>query len=45
MSQDVDDYDRASELERLGGKVIELPRNDWQKLLASAEKIEKTKAA
>lgn len=35
LSQDVDSYDRASELERLGGEVIELPKNDW-KVLAEA---------
>jgi hypothetical protein len=29
-SQDVEDYDRATELEKLGGSVIELPKNDWQ---------------
>jgi len=28
-SQDVDDYDRATELEQMGGQVIELPRTDW----------------
>lgn len=28
----VTDYDRASELERLGGAVIELPRNQWQEI-------------
>ena len=29
-SRDVSDYDRATELERLGGDIIELPRNAWQ---------------
>ena len=29
MSQDVEDYDRASDLERLGGQIIELPKSDW----------------
>ena len=29
QSQDVDDYDRATELERLGSQIIELPQNDW----------------
>jgi len=29
-SAEVEDYDRASELERLGGQVIELPRSDWE---------------
>lgn len=30
-SQDVDDYDRASELEQLGGKVLELPVRQWDR--------------
>jgi hypothetical protein len=35
-SQDVEDYDVATEMERLGGNVIELPRNQWQELLKAA---------
>jgi hypothetical protein len=35
FSQEVDDYDRATELEALGGKLIELGTNDW-KVLADA---------
>lgn len=35
LAQDVESYDRASDLERLGGGVIELARNDWQALLAA----------
>ena len=31
-SQDVEDYDRATELERLGGQIIELPPNDWAEI-------------
>jgi hypothetical protein len=31
-SQDAGDYDRATELERLGGQIIELPRQAWQAL-------------
>jgi hypothetical protein len=31
-SQDVEDYDRATDLERLGGQLIELPRQAWQEL-------------
>ena len=31
-SQDVQDYDRATDLERLGGVVIELPKRDWHVL-------------
>jgi hypothetical protein len=30
MSQDVEDYDRASDLERLGAQIIELPKSDWK---------------
>lgn len=36
LAGDVADYDRASELERLGGQVIELPRNDWEVLAKAA---------
>lgn len=28
-AQDVPDYDRATQFERLGGEVLELPRSDW----------------
>lgn len=35
-SADVDDYDRASMLERLGGEVIELPKSDWKALAEAA---------
>jgi hypothetical protein len=35
LAGDVEDYDRASELERMGGRVIELAANDW-KVLAKA---------
>lgn len=35
-SQEVDDYDRATELEALGGKLIELPARDWHELGAAA---------
>lgn len=33
-AQDADDYDRATELEYLGGRVVELSRNEWQQLAA-----------
>jgi hypothetical protein len=36
LSQDVVDYDRASELERLGGKVIEMGQAEWRGLLEAA---------
>jgi hypothetical protein len=35
MSQDVESYDRATELERIGAQVIDLPKADW-KILAEA---------
>jgi hypothetical protein len=35
MSADVESYDRASELEVVGAKIIELPKDDW-KVLAEA---------
>lgn len=36
FSADVDDYDRASELERLGGRIIELPQDQWKRLAEAA---------
>lgn len=36
-SQDVESYDRATELERLGGQIIELPPQDWQVLAGAAQ--------
>jgi len=35
-SEDLDDYDRASEFERLGGDIIELPKGDWKRLAEAA---------
>lgn len=35
-AEDLTDYDRASEFERMGGQVIELPRNDWQSIALAA---------
>jgi hypothetical protein len=32
FSQDVTDYDRASELERIGGELIEMPQRDWKRI-------------
>lgn len=32
-AEDVEDYDRATVLERVGGEVIELPRNQWEAIL------------
>ena len=36
FSQDVADYDRASELEQTGADVIELPKNDWQAIAVAS---------
>jgi len=31
-AQDVDDYDDATAMERIGAQIIELPRNQWQEI-------------
>lgn len=36
LAQDVDDYDRAIELERMGGKLLILPKRDWQEIAGAA---------
>jgi hypothetical protein len=36
MSQDVQDYDRATDIERMGGKVIELAASEWKALAEAA---------
>lgn len=35
-AEDVADYDRASDLERLAGRLIELPKNEWEVLAEAA---------
>lgn len=35
-SQDVENYDRATELEKAGAKVIELPRSEWRQMAEAA---------
>lgn len=35
-SQDLDDYDRATEFERMGAQVIELPAAEWKTLAKAA---------
>ena len=35
-SHDVEDYDRATEFEALGGKLIELPSSDWKEMAEAA---------
>lgn len=39
-SQDVDDYDAATDLEALGGQVIELPKNHWR-MIAEGRAVKK----
>jgi hypothetical protein len=36
FSHDVEDYDRATEFEALGGKLIELSSSDWQEMAVAA---------
>jgi hypothetical protein len=36
FSHDVADYDRATEFEALGGKLIELPSSDWREMAQAA---------
>jgi hypothetical protein len=35
-SQDIHDYDQATELEKLGGKVIELNDKEWSRIDTAA---------
>lgn len=35
-SQDVDDYDRATELERIGGNIIDLDPREWKSIALAA---------
>jgi hypothetical protein len=35
MSADVESYDRASDLERIGASVIDLPKAEWRELVAA----------
>jgi hypothetical protein len=34
-SQEVADYDRATDFEALGGKLIELPASDWRDVVTA----------
>ena len=36
-SQGVEDYDKATELDKLGGRVIELSGQDWRQIAGEAE--------
>jgi hypothetical protein len=35
-SQDIVDYDRATDIERLGGVVLELPKSEWKEISEAA---------
>lgn len=35
-AEDLADYDRATDFERMGGKIIELPANDWKRIAEAA---------
>lgn len=35
-SQEVEDYDRATELEKIGGQILELPKSDWETIAIAA---------
>lgn len=35
-AQDLDDYDRASEFERFGGQIVDLPAGEWKQLAEAA---------
>lgn len=38
-SQDLENYDRASELEEIGGKIIELTNDQWSRVTSEAQKL------
>jgi hypothetical protein len=35
-SQDQDDYEVATQMERDGGRIIELPKSDWERIAKAA---------
>lgn len=35
VSSDLPDYDRATDWERLGGRIIEMPKTEWRELIAA----------
>jgi hypothetical protein len=39
VSQKLDSYDAASDLEELGGKVLELRPKDWTGILTEAQRL------
>ena len=36
LANDTDSYDRASELELLGGRILDLPANQWHEVAIAA---------
>jgi len=36
LGEDVESYDRATDFERMGGQLIELPANDWRRIAEAA---------
>lgn len=36
-AEDLGEYERSSEFERIGGRIIELPKHDWQRLNVAKE--------
>lgn len=35
-AEDIESYDRATDFERIGGQIIELPANDWKRIAEAA---------
>jgi hypothetical protein len=35
-AEDLDDYDRATEFERMGGQLVELPKTEWREMALAA---------
>ena len=35
-AQEIEDYDRATELEKMGGKVLELAGHEWKRVAEAA---------
>lgn len=39
QSQDVEDYDRATDFERFGGQVLDLPQQNWREIAHAGDKL------
>lgn len=37
-AEDLDNYDRASHFEQLGGQIVELPKSEWQEIVKAANR-------